>query len=88
MKWISYSLTEQAGAFVFVEPPEEFDNTSFEHLCPVGECADIQPFTKTSEADVLVSFQVFRALIARLNQRPYTLFAYQNPLSRAPPLLI
>ncbi|WP_338290741.1 hypothetical protein [Planctobacterium marinum] len=88
MKWISYSLTEQAGAFVFVDAPEEYQNASFEHLCPVGEYADIQPFTKLSETAVLVNFQVFRALIARLNQRPYTLFAYQSPLSRAPPSLI
>lgn len=88
MKWISHSLTEQTGAFVFVEPPEEFNDTSFEHLCPVGEYADIQPFTKPAEVEALINFQVFRALVTRLDQRPYTLFAYQSPLSRAPPSLI
>ena len=88
MKWISLSLTQEIGSFVYVEAPEEFDDTSFEHLCPVGAFADIQPFDELSRTGVLITFQVFQALISRINQRPYTLFAYQNPLSRAPPSLV
>ena len=87
MKWISLSLTEELGRFVFVDAPDDYSDIALDNLCPQGTLADHKFASDTSGHTGLIQFVVFRQFIARLLQRPYTFFAYQKALSRAPPVI-
>lgn len=87
MKWISLSLTEELGSFVFVDAPDGAEELPLDSLCPAGAMADIQSNVALVSLAIQITFDAYRAFAARLNQRPYTLFAYQSAQSRAPPLV-
>lgn len=85
MKWISLSQTQALGQFVYVNAPEQYEELPLDNLCPAGNLADSQSAPGLIGPGLLVQFDQFKALVSRLHQRPYTLFAYQQARSRAPP---
>ena len=85
MKWISVSLTEELGRFVFVDGPDDVDQRMLENACPAGTMSDLQSAVAVISDAIVVSFSRFHALVRSLRQRPYTSFTYQTALSRAPP---
>ena len=83
-KWVSLSAFEELGELKFIEPPENAPESVHEVDCSYSYLADNQSDNQHSLQDIQ-SYAAYKALTARLAQRPYTAFPYQQALSRAPP---
>lgn len=100
MRYISVSQTELKGEFVFINLDSlNTPNTLTESLDPhlLSDSTHYIDCTNSTLADLPVGndsfftvtvdaiYARYQALKARLDQQPYTAFAYAAPLSRAPP---
>lgn len=84
MQWVSLSATEQAGHFVYVDPPDDAPAQFSEFSC-TSACLMDMPYTPQQSAEYCIEQIAYVAKQQRLLQRPYTAFPYQKALSRAPP---
>lgn len=85
LRWISLSAFYETGQLSFIEAPENAPESIDEVDCVYSFLAE--PTTDTfNSVQLLASFNAYKSYAASINQRPYTLFAYQTSQSRAPPL--
>ena len=94
MRYISVSQTQLKGEFVYVsldspDFPALLDTVdSSQHIdCTIGTLADLPSSDSgVSHETIDIFFVRYKALETRLQQQPYTAFAYSAALSRAPPI--
>lgn len=85
MKWISLSAFYDTGKLVFVDPPTDAPEIFHEIECGYNYISE-KYTDHTFSSTHLTHFVKHKALISRLNQRPYTAYPYSLSLSRAPPV--
>ncbi len=85
MKFISLSLSELQGEFVFVDAPEDIDPQQLADACPVIAMSDIKIDMDIAMHDIATHFVRFKAIASQLAQGPYTAYNFRTALSRAPP---
>ena len=83
-KWISQTIYLETGQFSFIEPPADAPDKIDQVDCSYSFLADNQSDLLNLPV-VTQKASSYKNHVARLVQRPYTSFPYQQGLSRAPP---
>lgn len=86
MQWASLEIYQTTGRIEFVSPPIDVPSGEAEVECANGALAkQFVELTIVDNSPITIWVQ-YLALKSVLQKRPYTSYAYQSALSRAPPL--